>query len=184
MNTYCEQSQCSPPTHLVGMAPKTDFRTRFWAKVDKSGPVPECDQELGPCWLWTGAIHKNTGYGICAPAKDRTMGVHVLAWELCVGDVFPGLSIDHLCRIKSCVNPRHLEPVTQAENVRRGTAGEASTARSKAQTRCKRGHEFTEANTYMKTAGHAQRSCRACNSQSQRRLQARLAAKHYGGSNE
>ncbi len=85
--------------------------TRFWAKVDKSGD----------CWLWSGALN-DRGYGIFAvgtPPKDA-IRAHRWAFENTVGVIPDGLQLDHLCRVRHCVRPDHLEPVTTQENTRRG----------------------------------------------------------------
>jgi hypothetical protein len=79
---------------------------RFWNYVDKhSSP-------LG-CWLWTGATLR--GY-----ARFKTKTAYRFAYEHLVGPIPEGLDIDHLCRVKACVNPDHLEPVTRKVNIRRG----------------------------------------------------------------
>lgn len=75
----------------------------------------------GPCWLWTGALNRK-GYGVIQRG-DRDMGtalVHRVVWELLVGLVPLGLDLDHLCRVRACCNPDHLEPVTRAVNTARG----------------------------------------------------------------
>jgi len=96
------------------------------------------------CWLWTGPVWK--GYG-----KSSGTTAHRHVW-LALGRTIPaGLELDHLCRKPLCVNPDHLEPVTRAENIRRRYA---------LYTRCKSGHRFTPANTYIKPNGH--RDCRKC----------------------
>lgn len=79
---------------------------RFWAKVD-----------VGVCWLWTGSTNGNS-YGRFS-LDGRMVPAHRWAYEALVGPIPPGLQIDHLCRVPLCVNPDHLEPVSQADNKRR-----------------------------------------------------------------
>jgi len=102
------------------------------------------------CWRWTHKV-RSDGYGlIAAGGNHRTQAVHRFAYELAIGPIPEGLEIDHLCNVRNCCNPLHLEAVTRAENRRR---------QSERQTHCKRGHEFTAANTYRwRNARH----CRAC----------------------
>lgn len=106
------------------------------------------------CWLWVGAT-RGTGYGAFGIGR-RQFQAHRVAYELLVGPIPQGLQIDHLCRVRRCVNPAHLEPVTQRENLLRGNTIVAAQA---AQTHCKRGHLFDEANTRVR---NGQRLCRAC----------------------
>lgn len=122
--------------------------TRFWSKVDKSGS----------CWLWTGS---KTSWEYGQHTVDgKNWRVHRLAYILTKGEIPKGLHLDHLCRVRHCVNPDHLEPVTNKQNVLRGIGPTANNARK---THCKRGHEFTEANTYVYTRGeHQERFCKAC----------------------
>jgi hypothetical protein len=88
--------------------PRQSLADRFWSKVDRSGP----------CWLWTGGT-SNAGYGHFHPTKRQGKGAHRVAYELVRGPIPEGLELDHLCRVVTCVNPDHLEPVTHAENMRR-----------------------------------------------------------------
>lgn len=97
---------------------------RFWAKVDKNGPAAPRSWDGTPlpgrCWLWTGAGSEcGSTHGKMVLPNGRRTGAHRFSYESLVGSIPDGLTIDHLCREPRCVNPDHLEPVTQAENNRR-----------------------------------------------------------------
>lgn len=133
----------------------------------------------GQCWLWTGGKHED-GYGLVhvKPPVARVMGAHRAAWLVLRGDIDldhdgTPLTLDHLCRVKACTNPWHLEPVTRAENTRRAAA---------LITACPRGHDYTEENTRVTVDrnGHTHRHCRACASGYQRDYLARKAARKAG----
>ena len=114
------------------------------------------------CWLWTGLLG-NSGYGNFS-VMGRNCTAHRFAYVVLAGKPeIEGLSIDHLCRQKTCVNPDHMEMVTQAENVYRAS-GPAS--RNHVATHCIRGHEFNEQNTRLvrsdRYPGRIHRSCREC----------------------
>lgn len=109
--------------------------------------------DVGLCWEWTGARDKH-GYGRFESPHGYL--AHRFFWIELVGPI-PGLVIDHLCRNTRCCNPDHLEPVTQAENMRRAHGAAAMHA---AKTHCPRGHEYTTENTYIDKRGS--RNCRAC----------------------
>jgi hypothetical protein len=94
--------------------PELTEAERFWAKVDRAGPEG--------CWLWLG--QRNAwGYGhfrrTPMPGTYVTVKAHRFAYTLLVGPIPPGLTLDHLCGRPACVRPAHLEPVTNAENLRR-----------------------------------------------------------------
>lgn len=105
------------------------------------------------CWLWTAYLDKK-GYGRLR-WQGKGCKAHRLVYELLVGPIPAGLQIDHLCRVRNCVNPAHMEPVTLAENVRRGTSG----AINRTKTHCPKGHEYTADNTYTHKG---KRACKAC----------------------
>ena len=135
---------------------------RFWAKVDKNGPRPEYKPELGPCWIWQGAP-KQEGYGQLYH-EGRQQYAHRLSYQWSVGPIPDGLHIDHLCRVRICVNPAHLEPVVPVENTMRGDLPRLTSERCRGQTHCKWGHEFNEVNTYwsQRKNGSWRRHCKQC----------------------
>lgn len=104
---------------------------RFWARVDRDGP--------GGCWLMTGG-HNGLGYVQFQAGGVRRVA-HRVAFELERGPIPDGLVLDHLCREPRCVNPAHLEPVTQRENTMRGVGPTSANA---GKTRCpKCGQDYT-----------------------------------------
>lgn len=123
---------------------------RFWRYVNKTDT----------CWLWTGSASR--GYGAFTVSVGRTgVSAYRYAYELLVGPIPNGLELDHLCRVRQCVNPAHLEPVTHRENLMRGAT---IIAKHAAQTHCLHGHPFDEANTYTKRGARECRACRATTS--------------------
>jgi len=123
----------------------------------------------GDCWLWVGFI-KDNGYGSLT-IDGRTQYAHRLVYTALVGPIPAGAEIDHLCRVRHCVNPQHLEPVSKAENCYRG---ESIPGRRHRQTHCQHGHEFTADNTAVSSRGH--RRCRACDAARARRIRAERSA--------
>ena len=116
------------------------------------------------CWEWT-ANRSQDGYGRIK-VSGRKVKAHRVSYELTYGPIPEGLTIDHLCRVRHCINPAHLEVVTNRENILRG---HAFTAVNAAKTHCPQGHEYTPENTYISPKGY--RKCRACET-------SRLAARY------
>lgn len=118
---------------------------RFWTQTTPAGE----------CLIWTGTVCSN-GYGAIMIDK-RKRSAHRYAYELLVGPIPPGLTIDHLCRNPTCVAPTHLEPVTMAENIRRGRS---PSAKNLIKTHCKRDHPLSGDNLYLRRGGG--RTCVQC----------------------
>ena len=130
----------------------------FWANVSRTDS----------CWLWTGYINKD-GYGEYKSEYLVTRLAHRIAYALDKG-ALPTLPLDHLCRHRHCVNPDHLEPVTQEVNTRRSNVGlhEAN------KTHCPHGHPYDEENTIRH---NGKRFCRQCKQDRRRGDQARRTKK-------
>jgi hypothetical protein len=113
------------------------------------------------CWIWTGASD-DWGYGrvYYKGRRPASAMAHRLAYEHARGAIPDGLHLDHLCRNTYCVNPDHLEPVTCAENIKRGNTG----INNRSKTHCPQGHPYDAENTRVSPADGRgwQRSCEAC----------------------
>lgn len=107
------------------------------------------------CWLWTGGCNGN-GYGFMYINRVG-LRVHRLAYTMYKGPIPTGLVIDHLCRMPRCVNPAHLEVVTQRINTLRGIAPAAQQAK---RIQCPQGHRYSPENTYVDPMNH--RHCKTC----------------------
>jgi hypothetical protein len=153
----------------LGMRRSFDPLTNFLAFIAKP------DGE-GGCWPWTGHVNQQ-GQGRWQPPGENQQMAHRLAYELFVGPIPDGLTIDHVCHSsdpgcpggdaclhRRCVNPAHLEPVTITENIRRRDARNP-------RTHCKRGHPLSGDNLYLFTdsRGYTRRYCRTCRRDNERR---------------
>lgn len=117
------------------------------------------------CWLWTGATNSR-GYG-CLGVLGKGWLAHRWSYTIHVGPIPDGLTLDHLCKNILCCNPMHLEPVTRAENIRRGG--------NTIKTHCKRGHPLSGENLRVRSDG--KRTCRTCNKDTNKASRERVAAR-------
>lgn len=151
---------------------KPTVEERFWAKVDKNGPVPDHAPELGPCWPWTAGKFSD-GYGAFAVTRETPSKAHRVSFEWARGPIPEDLLPDHICHEptvctlgvkcphRACVNPDHIKLVPPAENIRRQTRHPRPP-----RTHCGNGHLLDEANSrwYKGTL-----ICKACVRDSGRR---------------
>ena len=144
------------PTPLGG----ADVAQRSWIFGELDRLLPKIDFDgPGGCWLWT-ASQTSKGYGqIKRMDQRKPMPAHRAVWLAVVGPIPDGLTLDHLCRVRLCVNPDHLEPVTNRENILRGESMSAIHARK---THCPRGHPYD----VVKKDGS--RRCRKCHADRER----------------
>lgn len=122
----------------------------FWERV-------QVDRQ-STCWLWVGSRNVH-GYGQLTWA-GRTYGAHRVAYMQLIGPIPAGLELDHLCRVRACCRPSHLEPVTGAENRRRSPLTPAG------RSSCTAGHPWTDSSTVWRSKG---RDCRICHRERGRR---------------
>lgn len=148
---YTRQLKYGDPLVTRGPERGQARAVRFWSKVDKNGP-------LG-CWIWTASLD-SSGYGqfiVVRGQRGYPLRAHRVAWEYLRGSIPNERVVDHRCRNRACVNPEHMELVTNRENIVRGVSPSAINGRK---THCKNGHPFDEENTYRPPRGG--RQCRTC----------------------
>lgn len=132
---------------------------RFMGLVERSD---------GGCWLWTGATDRD-GYGVFTPThKEGYAAAHRWSYEFFIGEIPADLQSDHLCRVRHCVNPFHIEPVTPRENTMRSAIAPAAINARK--THCKWGHPFSGDNLRIDKSG--KRVCKTCARAAHRRWKA------------
>jgi HNH endonuclease len=145
---------------------KRTLEERFWEKVDKNGPIAIIRGVPSQCWIWI-ASRDPRGYGHIGLNRSLQRA-HRVSLRLADIPIPDDLVVDHLCRNPSCVNPDHIEPVTQRENVKRALRNR--------KTHCKNGHPLIATNL---RAGHLKkrgwRQCRTCQIEYMRKYNARRA---------
>lgn len=173
--TIDRQGSMPRAKYAAGLPRPVPPSVRFWAKVNPCGPVhPILGTE---CWLWTprpnawGYGRFTIGHG--APAELA----HRFAYRERVGPIPEGLELDHLCRVRACVRPEHLEAVPRIVNIRRGVGGEVARARMLAKTACPAGHPYAGDNLRL-VAGN--RKCRECRNRIARESYHRVRARSRG----
>ena len=145
-------------TSLVSESPLTRLLSRL--RVTPSG-----------CWMINDLPLDSSRYSQINDGSGRHVPAHRWTYEHFVGSIPDGLQIDHLCRVRTCVNPDHLEPVTCQENIRRGIQPTTARDFQLAKTHCSRGHAYDGANTYVTPKG--KRDCRTCRNDADRRWRTR-----------
>lgn len=137
------------------------------------------DESTG-CLMWTGRL-TSCGYGsvtiMQAGYPVATFSAHKVSYELARGRVPDGLVLDHLCRNRACIEPSHMEPVSQRENIMRSPIAQG--ALNAAKTHCAQGHEYSPENTYLYVSGPPRattmRVCKTCRAEWSRKRHARKA---------
>lgn len=134
------------------------FRPGHWARTSAEPLAAKyvVDTATG-CWVWQRAMVEGYGY-YKPPGASQNVRAHRYVYEQLVGPIPDGMTLDHLCRNRACINPAHLEVVTSVENTRRAKL---------LVTHCKRGHSLSGKNVYIHSG---RRHCRACRSLRKRRL--------------
>lgn len=128
---------------LQSLDPKDAARVAAYTEVSTTG-----------CWLWTASLTVRGGYAQMNVGGGKVVRVHRWLYASLVGPVDPSLDLDHLCRVRRCVNPDHLEPVSRAENLRRGIG-------NKRRATCSSGHALAGDNLYVRP-GSGRKECLQC----------------------
>lgn len=153
------------PIRTISLSADQIDASRFWRHVDTA--------TASGCWLWTGSTKASGGYGQFRITEGVNARPHRVAWTLLVGPIPEGLVLDHLCRVRNCVNPSHLEPVTVRVNTLRGNSVASDAMRAFERGVCTRGH--TLAVTGMRANGRG-RACNQCRIDDVRRWREARAA--------
>lgn len=175
---------------------RTDVKARelcgkHYARARKAGDLTRVDpsekrislflarvEKTDSCWIWRGRLDRD-GYGKTS-LDNRNQGAHRVSYQLFVGQIPDGLTIDHVrsrgCTSRACVNPAHLEPVTIRENTIRGDSPQLSAERQLRKTHCPQGHPYVGHNLVIDEGG--KRRCRECINAKSRRYLNRKALSH------
>lgn len=137
----------------------------------KSRPAVErllerCVETADGCWQFTGPLMKNGYSRVWVTGEDEKRLGHRVSYEHFIAPIPHGLVLDHTCRNRACVNPWHLDPVTDAVNIRRG---ESISVRHAERERCNNGHRYTPENTHLTMQGRKCRTCDADRARARRR---------------
>lgn len=187
----CSVASCVRPVKTRGWCQAHYMRWWCTGRLDEDRPIQDkrtgervrfldafTEDESG-CWLWRNRVGSK-GYAYFTRDSGhtpRTVLAHRFAYEMMVGPIPDGAQLDHLChnedqscaggwkcRHRSCVNPAHLEPVSQSVNQKRGRIGDRNREKYDTITHCPQGHPYDEGNTYRRP-GFEHRTCRECSRQ-------------------
>lgn len=156
----CSIGECPRSPRTLGWCNAHYQRWLRWGNPRAGRPIFDAYVEItDACWLWRGAL-THDGYGRFRPGGPgrRAAMAHRWLYELCVSPVPEGLQLDHLCRVRHCVNPDHLEPVTSRENKLRGIIVFSKRA---LKTHCPKGHPYSGTNVRYTPDGKS-RYCLQC----------------------
>lgn len=154
-----DDAECIPGRLKRGLCDlhyKRQRRTGTTAAPERIDHLQRYEVDGNGCWLWTGTVYWN-GYGSISEATYGTGLAHRASYEHHVGPIPDGMDLDHLCRVRRCIAPHHLEPVTHAVNIQRGHD-------ARMQGRCSRGHDQTLPGARWTEPGTGRSYCRRCKS--------------------
>ena len=159
--TACSAPGCPARAHARGLCTKHYQRLRntgsVRARTAEDRFFAKVAEGADGCWLWTGYVNPS-GYGQFGDNGSVVLA-HRWAWGFFRGEIPAGLQLDHLCRVRNCVNPDHLEPVTPSVNTRRARPFREYPPLMAV---CGRGHEMTPENSGPRSDRPGQHYCRAC----------------------
>lgn len=178
MSKVCRIAECGKPTVCRQLCHGHYARLRRYGRPEKETLKEKVMRNFtvneAGCWIWSMGI-SFYGYGQIKWKREQKPA-HRASWEVLRGPIPAGLQIDHLCRNRACINPDHLEPVTQRVNGLRGFGMGAQNARK---THCKQGHAFSGENVEIRKDNGGGRRCKICKRTASRKSKAKVRAKKY-----